>query len=265
MGLVHDHGKAPARKLADLLGDDGKLLQRGDDDGPACLQGLAELARGLVDVLHHAQGLLELPDGLLELAVQHPPVGHHHHRVEDPPILPVVQHRELVGQPGDGEALAAARRVLDQVVFTGAVVARVVHQPAHTVELLIARKDQGAPAGLAPVIVLRFHLVDELPDEVEQAVPGPDPFPQVIGREARTGGWDRRIPRAPEAPPVEGKKSGGGTRQPGGHEHQLRVHREVGKAAPVGEERLPGVAVLPVLPDGVLDVLAVERVLEFCR
>ena len=39
----------------------------------------------------------------------------------------------------------------------------------------------------------------------------------------------------------------------------------MGQAAPVGEERLPGVAVLPVLPDGVLDVLAVERILELCR
>ena len=265
MRLIHDHGKALARKPADLLGDDGKFLQGGDDDRPAGLQGLAELAGGLVDVLHHAQGLLELPDGLLELAVEHTPVGHDHDRVEDASIIPIVQHRELVGQPGDGEALAAAGRVLDQVALAGAVVSCVAHKAAHTVELLVARKDQVAPAGLAPAVVLRLDLVDELADEVEQAVPGPDLLPQVIGWEARTGGWDRWIPRAPEAPPVEGQESGGGPCQPGGHEHQFRVHGEVGQAAPVGEERLPGVAVVPVLLDGVLHVLAVERILELGR
>ena len=201
MRLVHDHGKALAGKLADLLGDDGKLLQRGHDDRPSGFQGLAELARGLVDVLHHTQGLLELPDGLLELAVEHTPVGHDHDRVENASVIPIVQHRELVGQPGNGEALAAARRVLDQVALAGAVVARVAHQPAHAVELLVARKDQVALPGLAPAVVLRLDLVDELADEVEQAVPGPDLLPQVIGGKARTGGWDRWIPRAPRSAP----------------------------------------------------------------
>ena len=150
---------------------------------------------------------------LLELAVEHPPVGHDHDRVEDAPVVRIVQHRELVGQPGDGEALAAAGRVLDQVALARAVVACVAHQAAHAVELLVARKDQEAPAGLAPAIVLRLDLVDELADEVEQAVPGPDLLPQVIGWKARTGGRDRRIPRAPEAPPVEGQESGGGPGQ----------------------------------------------------
>ena len=160
---------------------------------------------GLVDVLHHAQGLLELPDGLLELAVEQPPVGHDDNRVEDAPVIPIVQHRELVGQPGDGEALAAAGRVLDQVAPAGAVVSCVAHKAAHAVELLVAGKDQVAPAGLAPALVLALNLVDELADEVEHAVPGPDLLPQVIGWKARTGGWDRWIPRAPEAPRLKGR------------------------------------------------------------
>ena len=265
MRLVHDHGEALTGKLADLLGDDGELLQRGDDDGAARLEGLAELARGLVDVLHHAEGLLELPDGALELAVEHAPVGHHDDGVEDAPVAAVVQHRELVGEPGDGEALAAAGRVLDQVALAGAVVARVAHEPAHAVELLVAREDQEVLAGLAPALVLRLHLVDELADQVEDAVPGPDLFPQVVGREARPGGRDGWIPRAAEAPPVEGQEAGPGPGEPSGHEHQLRVYGEVGEAAPVGEERLARVAVGPVLPDRVLDILAVERALEFGR
>ena len=38
--------------------------------------------------------------------------------------------------------------------------ARVGHQPAHAVELLVAGEDQEAPAGLAPPVVFLFHLVD---------------------------------------------------------------------------------------------------------
>ena len=265
MRFVHDQGESLTGKLADLTGDDRKLLQRGDDDRPARLQGLAELARGLVDVLHHAEGLLELPDGLLELAVEHAPVGHHHHRVEDAPIVVVMQHREPVGEPGDGEALAAAGGMLDQVAFTGAVIACVAHQPAHAIELLVARKYQEPPARPAPAIVLHLDLVDELPDEIEDAIAGPDPLPQVVGGEAHTGGRDRRISSAAEAPLVEGQEPGSGAGELGGHEHLFRIHREVGEAASVGEERLTRVPVVLVLVDRVLHVLTVERVLELGR
>ena len=78
------------------------------------------------------------------------------------------------------------------------------HKAAHAVQLLVAREDQGALAGLAPVIVLLLYLVNELTEQIQDAVPGPDPLPQVIGRKARTGGWDRWVPCAAEAPLVEG-------------------------------------------------------------
>ena len=260
--LVHDHREALSGKLADLLGDDGELLERGDDDGSAPLEGLLELARGLVDVLDDAEGLLELPDRALELAVEHAPVGHHHDRVEDPPVVLVVQHRELVREPGDGEALAAAGRVLDQVSLTGAVVARVAHEPTDAVELLVAREDQEALAGAAPAVVLLLDLVDELPDQVEDAVPSPDPLPEVVRRVAWLGGRDRRIPGAAEAPAVERQEPSLGAEELGRHEHLVRVHREVGEATPVVEERFARVSVILVLPDRVRDILPGERVLE---
>ena len=241
--LVHDYREVLAEELADLLGDDRELLQRGDDDRPACLEGLAELARGVLDVLHHAEGLLELPDGALKLAVEDAPVGHHHDRVEDAPVAAIVQHREPVGEPSDGEALAAAGRVLNQVALAGAVVARVAHESAHAVELLVAREDQEARAGFASAVVLCLDLVDELTHEVEDAVAGPDTLPQVVGREARPGGRDRRVPRPAEAPLVEWQEPGLRSGELGRYEHLLGVHREVGEAAPVGEERLARVAV----------------------
>jgi hypothetical protein len=108
VGLVHDDGEALAGQLADLLRDHGELLERGDDDRLARFQRLLELARGGVDVLHHSERLLELAHRGLELAVQHPAVGDDHDRVEDTPVVRAVERRELVRQPRDGEALAAA-------------------------------------------------------------------------------------------------------------------------------------------------------------
>ena len=198
--LVHDHGEALARQLADLLGDHRELLQRGDDDRLARFERLLELARGGVDVLDHAERLLELAHGRLELAVEHAPVGDDHDRVEDAPVVGVVQRRELVREPGDGVALAAAGRVLDQVALAGAVRARVRHQPAHGIELLVAREDQEALAGLAALVVLFLDLVDELADEVEHAVARPGLLPEVGRGVALPRRRHGRLPAPPTCP-----------------------------------------------------------------
>ena len=145
------------------------------------------------------------------------------------------------------------------------MVARVADEPAHAVELLVAREDEEAPPGLAPAIVLRLDLVDELADKVEHAVPGPDVLPQVVGGEARPGGRDRWVAGAAEAPLVERQEAGLGAGQCGRREHLLGVHGEVGEAAAVGEEGLARIAVGSILPDRVLNVLAVEWVLELGR
>ena len=199
------------------------------------------------------------------LPVEHTPVGHHDDRIEDAPIVLVVQYREPVGEPGNSEALAAAGRMLDQITLAGAVVARVAYEPADAVELLVAREDEEVLAGSAPALVLPLDLVDELADQVKNAVSRPDPIPEVVRRIAGPGGRNRRVPRAAEAPLVERQEPGLGTGEFSGHEHLVRIHGEVGEAARVGEERLARVAVVSVLPDGVFDVLAGERVLEFGR
>ena len=46
-------------------------------------QRLGKLSRRLVDPLHNPDGVFELADGVLELAVEDDPVGDHHHLVED--------------------------------------------------------------------------------------------------------------------------------------------------------------------------------------
>ena len=173
-----------------------------------------------------------------------------------------MQRRELVSEPGDGEALAAPGRVLDQVALACACRARVGHELPHALELLVARKDQEALAGLAPLLVLLLDLVDELANQIEHAVPRPGLLPEIGGSVALVGGRQGRVAGAAELSLVEGEEARLRPGELGGDVDQVRVHREVRQTAAVDEERLTGVAVGLVLPDRVLDVLAVEGVLE---
>jgi len=81
--LVDDHRVAALRQLADLLGDEGELLQRRDDDRRAGLERLGELGGALVDALNDALLVLELVDGVLQLLVEHAAVGDDDDGVED--------------------------------------------------------------------------------------------------------------------------------------------------------------------------------------
>jgi hypothetical protein len=152
--LIDDH-RVPARgqmalaafaallaQLGQLPGHERKLLQRGDDDRHAGFQRLGELARILVDLLHHALAVVELVNGVLQLPVQHHPVGDDHHAVEHPLIAFVVQAGQAVRQPGNRIALAAAGRVLNQIVMSHTFAGSGCHHLAHRLQLVIAREDQ---------------------------------------------------------------------------------------------------------------------------
>ena len=52
------------------------------------------------------------------------PVGDDDYRIKDAPVVGVVQAGELVGQPGDGVALARASGVLDQVGVARSITTR---------------------------------------------------------------------------------------------------------------------------------------------
>ena len=176
-------------------------------------------------------------------------------------FLGVMQRRELVREPGDGEALAAPGRVLDQVPPTRAVAPGVGDHAPHGVELLVAGEDQvGRPPTLG---VLAFHLVDELPDQIEDAVPGPNVVPEVFRGVSLPGRGDGWIACAAELAAVEGQEAGLGPSQMGGDVHPVRVHSEVSETAAMGEERLPGITVVLVLHDRVPNILTVQWILEF--
>ena len=116
VGLVDDDGVAAPGDVADLLRHKGELLQSRDDDRHACPERPGVLGGVHVDLLDHSLFVFDLVDRVLELLVEHQAVGNDDDRIEDLLVLCVVEARQPVGDPGDGIALAAAGRVLDQIV-----------------------------------------------------------------------------------------------------------------------------------------------------
>src|SRR5260221_13146957 len=100
MRLVDNDREAPTRKLANLPGDHGELLQCRDDDRLPRLERFLQLAGGGVDVLHDPERLLELAHRRLQLAVEHAAIGHHDDRVEYASLRRIVQAREPMREPG---------------------------------------------------------------------------------------------------------------------------------------------------------------------
>ena len=110
---------------------------------------------GALLVPHRRADLGVLPDGVADLPVEDDAVGDDDDRVEDRGAV-LLEADQSVGQPGDGVALAAARRVLDQVAAAGPVRRRVGQQPAHHVELVVAGPDLRPLLPAGPLVLL-FH------------------------------------------------------------------------------------------------------------
>lgn len=258
--FVNDDGEAAGGDGAHLFGDDGEFLQRGGDDFLARFERFLQLTRAFVNGLHHAQRLLEGLHGAAQLTVEDAAVGDDDDRVEDGAVVFVVQDGKLVRQPGDGVAFAASSGVFDQVALTRSPFQRGGDQAAHGVELMVARENQQALARLPAVFVFFVVFVNEVLNQVEDAVARPNLFPQVGGGEAIEGG---RVARAVVVAAIEGEEARGGAFEFDGEEDVVGVNGEVRQTAAVSEERFARVAVLTVLAHGVFDVLPRERVFEF--
>ena len=83
-----------------------------------------------------------------------------------------------MGEPGDGEGLAASGRVLDEIALPRTGPAGIGNELTHAIELLVARKDQRFPAGLAAVLVFLLNFVDELAHQIEYTVARPGLLPR---------------------------------------------------------------------------------------
>jgi hypothetical protein len=259
VGLVHDHRIRAVGERVDLLGDVGELLQRRDDDaGLLAGQRLGQLGGVLVDALHHAVHVLKLVNGVLQLLVEHPPVGDHHHLVEHLLVGVVVQRRQPVRQPGDRVALARPGRVLNKVVVTGAVAAGGGRHGQHRIPLMEAGEDRQLRL-LLRALWCGLH-VDEAVQQVQPRVALPHPFPQVGGAvPVRVG----RIARTQVVAPVERKEPGRLARQARGHRRLLGVDGKV-HHRPL-QQRVLRVAICSVLLDGLSHGLPGQAVLQLGR
>ena len=126
---------------------------------------------------------------------------HDDHGVEDGRVI-LLQSYQLVGQPRDGVGLAAASRVLNQILRACSPTGCIGQQPPHHVQLVIARPYLIAPLAARLVV---FHLDDlgVVLNDVGQPVSGEHLLPQVIGLEAV---GVRRIACTVVSPLVEGQE-----------------------------------------------------------
>ena len=135
---------------------------------------------------HDGADLGELLDGVPYLLVQYPAVRDDDGQIEER-VAVLLQPDELVGQPRDGVRLAAARRVLNQILGADSRDGCVSQEPAHHVQLV-----EAGPYLLSPLasrlIVPRLHDLSVVLNDVGEPVAGEDLLPQVVGLEA-VGGW----------------------------------------------------------------------------
>jgi len=107
MRLVDDDREVPVAMLAaDIVKDERKLLDRGDDDLLVALDEPAQIAR-MLRVPDRRTYLRELLDRVADLLIQNPSVRDDYDRVEHRGVVPS-HPDELVSEPCDGVGLAAA-------------------------------------------------------------------------------------------------------------------------------------------------------------
>ncbi len=198
----------------------------------------------------------ELLDGVPDLLVEDAAVGDDDDGVEEGPAV-TGELDQLVGEPGDGLALAAAGGVLDQVAAADVVGVGVGEELADDVELVVAGEDQELL--LSPLVVGFDDDLGVVFEDVGEAAAGEDLRPEVVGFEAIGVG---RVAGAVVPALVEGEEPGVVAAEVGAEADLLVVDGEVDGAALVLEEELAGVAVALVLADGVVDGLLGEAVLE---
>ena len=216
------------------------------------------------DLGHVAGDVLQLADGLLDVAVEAETVGHHDHAGEHATALHITHVRELVRGPCDRLRLAAAGRMLDQVALPRSVGAHVREHAGHGVPLVETGEYLGAPLPHAAgrVLLLGDLLEHERLEDVQPVVALEDLRPEVEGPVVAVLGG--RIARMPVVrAPVEREEARGIAGKVGAHPDLVLADREVhDRATPVLQQvvaasgaRFDRLALGPVLLDRVLDRL----------
>ena len=142
-----------------------------------------------------------------------------------------MQGSESVRQPADRVALAAAGRVLDEVVVADPLATSLLHQQPDGVELVVAREDHRLDLHLAAVVVafLLDLQMDEPGENIEQAVPGEYFLPEVGGPVA-TAVRIGRVSGPSVTSLVQGQEVGRVASKPRGSCERTRCRRRSGRA-----------------------------------
>ena len=203
---------------------------------------------GAFGVAERGADLGELLDGVANLLVEDAAVGHNDNRIEHGGAA-AFEPDELVGEPGDGVALAATGGVLDEVSLSRSLLLGGREQLPHNVELVVTRKYLDAFPLTGLVVSLLNHLGVALED-VGESRRREDPLPQVVGLDpVRVG----RVAGAVVPAQVEGEEPGVFAGEVRAEPHLLVIKGEVGDTPPQLEEQLTRVAVALVLLHGIGD------------
>ena len=97
--------------------------------------------------------------------------------------------------------------MLDQVMLAAAIDQRMADQPPNRIELVIAGKDQSHFSRLLSLIVLHVEFVDEVLQQIQDAILRPDPLPKILRRIAALYGGLGGIACASIFPLVEGRNT----------------------------------------------------------
>ena len=151
---------------------------------------IPQLSGVFIDLLDHAFGLLELLDGVLQLPVEHAPVGDHDNGIEQ--ALGVVgfliERSQLMSKPGDGVGFARARGMLHEIILPDAIGLDEFQDMADHVQLVVAGKDKGFGRlfdnGTSCRVVGPFRDLLHMQivmDQLQQRVRLPYVLPQIMG------------------------------------------------------------------------------------
>ena len=249
--LVHDDGILPICLVLQERQREAEFLHRTHDDarGIGFIQCRRQLIGSFSDVAHCLGHFLKGIHVVSHVRVQHDAVGHHDDAVIHGIALGIHRVGQLVRKPSHRLGLARTCRVLNQVVMASAFRLGKANQFPHSPQLVESREENRV------FFVRHLHPIglDEMLDDVQQALGLPDVTPQVS---RRIVAFNSRI----DAVLVERQEVGVVTLQPCRHEGIVVIHRKMHQAAP--QEAVVWVAVFAVLHDAVGIVLVGELILQ---